>query len=383
MSRAKKVVIEILLSSGTGRNRLQGVFDFLRGRCDWDVRLPQTKDEFERALAEPVDGIISSRVYSPALLRRLEATETPVVFMDIDRKDRQRVRAVDVTVANDNGGIGLAAGDYFARLGKFRSFGFVPDDALLPWSVRRRDGYVAALRRHGHAVTSFAPGGDATLADWIAALPKPAAVFCACDAVARRTLEACRAVRAKVPDRVAILGVDDDELVCKVARPELSSIKPDTVGEGFAAAKALCAAMDGKARRGRRTILLKHLGLVERTSTKPPPPAAHLVSESLDFIRANAVTGATPDDVARHAGCSRRLLDLRFAQFHSESVRDALVRTRLEAVRRELAAGDRKFGQVAADCGFASAAALNNLFRKTYGLSLREFRKRRNTPANQ
>lgn len=87
--------------------------------------------------------------------------------------------------------------------------------------------------------------------------------------------------------------------------------------------------------------------------------------------------------MARHAGCSRRLLDLRFAQFHSESVRDALVRTRLEAVRRELAAGDRKFGQVAAECGFASAAALNNLFRKTYGLSLREFRKRRNTPANQ
>lgn len=379
---AKKVIIEILLSSATGRNRLQGVFDFLRSRCDWDVRLPQTRDEFVQALAEPVDGVITSRVYSPALLRRLEKMKTPVVFMDVDRRDRKAFRAIDVTVANDNGGIGLAAGAYYARLGRFRAYGYVPSPLDLPWSLRRGEGFAAALRRHGHDVQAYAPG-EGTLAEWIRRLPKPAAVFCACDVLSRATIEACRSARVKVPDQVAILGVDNDELICQITRPELSSIRPDTVGEGFEAAKALHAIMCGKARPGRHTILMKHLGVVERISTHPPPPAAHLVHAALEFIAQNAVKGATPVDVARHVGCSRRLLELRFSEFHTESIQSALVRTRLAAVRRELERSDRKFILIAKECGFSSAAVLKNLFRKTYGMSMREFRRSHSAEAPQ
>lgn len=198
------------------------------------------------------------------------------------------------------------------------------------WSARRERGFAVALRQHGHA---------------------------------------------KVPDQVTILGVDNDELVCQIARPELSSIRPDTEGEGFAAAKALHALMDGRGKPGRHTILLKPLGIVERASTRPPPPAAHLVQTALEFIAQNAVKGITSDDVAKRVGCSRRLLELRFAEFHSESVHAALVRTRLAAVRRELTLTDRKFIHIARECGFKNAAVLKNLFRKTYGMSMRDYRK--------
>ena len=382
MSKTRKVIIEILLSSATGRNRLQGVFNFLRGRCDWDIRLPQTQEEFEKELSEPVDGIITSHFFSKGILRRLERGDTPVVFMDIDRRDRAEFRARDVTVVNDNGGIGLSAGKYLSSLGKFRAYGYVPFDRPAFWSARRERGFAVALRQHGHAIKVFAPE-CASLADWIRGLPKPAAVFCACDAVSRATLEACRSVHAKVPDQVTILGVDNDELVCQIARPELSSIRPDTEGEGFAAAKALHALMDGRGKPGRHTILLKPLGIVERGSTRPPPPAAHLVQTALEFIAQNAVKGISADDVAKRVGCSRRLLELRFAEFHSESVHAELVRTRLAAVRRELTLTDRKFIHIARECGFKNAAVLKNLFRKTYGMSMRDYRKSHRAAAEQ
>lgn len=382
MSKTRKVIIEILLSSATGRNRLQGVFNFLRGRCDWDIRLPQTQEEFEKELSEPVDGIIVSRNYSDALLRTLENMETPVVFMDIDRRERRVFHAMDVSVANDNGGIGLAAGAYLSGLGKFRAYGYVPSAEPKWWCDRRRHGFAVALRRRGLDVQVFAPD-KSSLADWIRQLPKPAAVFCACDVVSRATLEACRRVRVKVPDQVAILGVDNDELICQIARPELSSIRPDTEGEGFEAAKALHALMCGAGKAGRRTILKRLLGIVERASTRPPPPAAHLVQTALEFIAQNAVKGITSDDVAKRVGCSRRLLELRFAEFHSESVHAALVRTRLTAVRRELALSDRKFIHIARECGFKNAAVLKNLFRKTYGMSMRDYRKSHRAAAEE
>lgn len=382
MSKTRKVIIEILLSSATGRNRLQGVFNFLRGRCDWDIRLPQTQEEFEKELSEPVDGIITSHFFSKGILRRLERGDTPVVFMDIDRRERETYRACDVTVANDNGGIGLTAGKHFTALGKFRAYGYVPFATPKHWSDRRGRGFSVALRQQGQEVQTFTPD-RASLADWIRGLSKPAAVFCACDVVSRAVLDACRSVRVKVPDQVAILGVDNDELICQIARPELSSIRPDTEGEGFAAAKALHALMNGTAKRGRRTILMKPLGLVERASTRPPPPAAHLVQTALEFIAQNAVKGISADDVAKRVGCSRRLLELRFAEFHSESVHAALVRTRLAAVCRELTLSDRKFIHIARECGFRNSAVLKNLFRKTYGMSMRDYRKRHSTAAEE
>lgn len=115
----------------------------------------------------------------------------------------------------------------------------------------------------------------------------------------------------------------------------------------------------------------------------PPPPAAHLVQTALEFIAQNAVKGITSDDVAKRVGCSRRLLELRFAEFHSESVHAALVRTRLAAVRRELTLTDRKLIHIARECGFKNAAVLKNLFRKTYGMSMRDYRKSHRAAAEQ
>ncbi|MGN0833314.1 MAG: substrate-binding domain-containing protein [Kiritimatiellia bacterium] len=372
--KAKNVVIEIILSSATGRNRLQGVFDFLRGRADWNIRLPQTRKEFEQAVGERVDGIITSRVYSSELLRRLETGPVPVVFMDIDRQDRRQRRAIDITVANDNGGVGLAAARYLLSLGRFRSYGYVPFSAPTRWSLRRGQAFAAMMRKAGERVSVFIPE-QSELSGWIRELPKPAALFCACDAVSRRVVEACRVARVRIPSQAVVLGVDNDELICQISRPELSSVRLDTQGEGFEAAKALHALMKGGGRS--RTILMKPLGIVERTSTNPPPPAAHLVQTALEFIAQNAVKGISADDVARHMHCSRRLLDLRFAKYHGESAHAAIVRTRLAAVRRELLHSNRKLLLIARECGFRNAAVLKNLFRKTYGLSMRDYRKSR------
>ena len=292
--------------------------------------------------------------------------------MDIDRQDRRQRRAIDITIANDNGGVGLAAARYLLSLGRFRAYGYVPFTTPTPWSLRRGEAFAVMIRRAGETVNVFDPA-QAELSGWLRNLPKPAALFCACDAVSRKVVDACRAAHVRIPSQAVVLGVDNDELICQISRPELSSVRLDTQGEGFEAAKALHTLMKGGGQS--RTILMKPLGIAERTSTNPPPPAAHLVETALEFIAKNAVKGITPDDVARHMNCSRRLLDLRFAKYHDESVHSALVRTRLAAVRRELTHSNQKLHLIAQECGFKNAAVLKNLFRKTYGLSMREYRK--------
>ena len=170
--------------------------------------------------------------------------------------------------------------------------------------------------------------------------------------------------------------MDNDELICQISKPELSSIRQDTQLEGFEAAKALHALMKHGKTGKSRNLLIKPIEIVERASTHPPPPAAHVVQSAIDFIRRNATKGISADDVAQYVRCSRRLLDLRFSRYHSESAHDAIVRARLDAVCRELRGSDRKLIHVAKECGFKNSNVLRNLFRKTFGISMRDYRKK-------
>ena len=372
-----RIAIEFLLTGVMGRRRLQGVFEFLRQKqLKWDIRLPQSGEDLLRELKCHPDGIIVSRLLSPSVLRQVERHPAPVVFVDIPAPDRRHFRACDITIHNDDGRIGLQAAKYLAGVGRFNSFGvYSPPDPRY-FSFRRREAFVAAVRRQGHAVYAFNPT-DGGLGGWLKSLPKPAAVFATNDEGAREVLLACRQARLRVPEQLVILGADDDEIVCTLMSPELSSIRLDSEREGFQAAEELNRQLNRKARPGRKFILIQPLGVTERASTKPPPPATVLVNRALEYIRAQATSGATPDDVAHHLGCSRRLLDLRFRQLHSRSVLKELTAVRLAAVCAELHHTRDSFRAIARRCGFSSVGVLANLFRRTYAQSLRSFRQHR------
>ena len=118
--------------------------------------------------------------------------------------------------------------------------------------------------------------------------------------------------------------------------------------------------------------------LFKRESMEPIVPAARLLSSALEFIERQAAYGIKPNDVADHLGISRRLLDLRFRELHEMSVANTILDVKLKAVRNALETTHDKISTITRNCGFANANHLKNLFRRRFGMGMREWRRTRN-----
>jgi transcriptional regulator GlxA family with amidase domain len=113
---------------------------------------------------------------------------------------------------------------------------------------------------------------------------------------------------------------------------------------------------------------------VERESTRHISPATHLAEEAMSFIRHNALKGISSADVAKHLRVSRRLCDLRFRECHGETILEAILRLRFSELKRRLASSNAPIGKIAAACGFTCESHVKRMFRKRFGMSMREWR---------
>lgn len=371
-----KVVFYLRLAGQTGRNRLQGAFRFLKdNRRNWDIRLPQTEQQFRlEVAANDIDGLIVSTATDGAVIRWAERFKKPVVFIDVPESKRTLVRPSDITVRNDDGGFGLLAAKHFLSLGSFASFGYVGAIGNPFWDLRREKGFLTGLARRGHPATVFRNGNPTELVRWLKDLPKPTAIYAAWDERARDVVQACRKARLSIPDKVVLLGTDDDELICTLSSPEISSLHNNTEGAGYLAAKWLDWLFRHTAPTGRRTILCRARGIVDRDSTRPPPPGRRLVEDALAYLKREHGPDVTPERVAEHLRCSRRILDLRFAEYANETLGGALTRIRLAHVRQLLTLTRRPIAEIGPLCGFSNPNALKNLFKRTFGHTMRDER---------
>lgn len=220
------------------------------------------------------------------------------------------------------------------------------------------------------------PDEHGELAGFLERLEKPIAVFAACDRIAAAALAELQEGKVPIPEQVAVLGVDDDRLICQSARPTLSSIRPGHYDEGVMAARKLNALMNARKPRSRQTILCTKMDLAERASTAFVAPAARLISTAREFIEQNAVRGITPNDVAHHLGISRRLLDLRFGELNDVSVSQMIRTTKLTALKAELLKSSERISIIGHRCGFANANYLKRIFLADTGLTMAAWRSR-------
>lgn len=373
---ARRILVALDLTHQSGREHLSGFYNFADAKSNWEIRLvPSTEPSYlaivEQFLSEGVDGAIVKGECVLPLAKAIRKAGIPVVA--IDRPHSQKEDVADVYVCNDNALIGRSAAQFFDTLGRFASYGFVPDPNDCEWSRARGKAFLGACAaKHRSAVTSTAKD---ELDEWLAALPKPAAVFAAFDQRAADVLEACRKAKLKVPKDVAVLGVDDDALICEHTRPMLSSVRPDAVGQGFAAAKALSRAIlerGGPKDRG-RTIVCPHLRLVERDSTATVPPSAQLVRNIIAYLDAHALEPIRVSDVVAHVGVSARLANLRFSQACGHSIQEEIVLRRLAKAKRLLSATGWSMQRIAERCGFRSQIVLAHLFSSRFGKSMRQW----------
>ena len=370
----KNVVIKLRLETATGRNILAGILKGIRDRDNCAINIASDEDGFMR-LAERASAIIADTSSNIATIQKAIADGKAVVLLN-DWRFKEHPSNLG-HIRTDDGEIGFKAADYFMSIGRFRSFGFVPAYADKEWSVKRGRAFALRLGRKGLKCLAFSHGKDGAreIGAWLKELPKPAAVFCAWDTVAAEVASAARAAKVKIPSQIVLLGVDNDEVYCTSSSPQISSIEFDAENEGRMGIKLLLKMM--KSRKGgvSRTICCGSARrIVERESTRPPAPAAVLIERAMKFIANNATKGIRPQDVAEHLGISRTLLDLRFRETGNATVGELIQERRLAALSTMLRKSRSPIFRAIKDCGFGSVNHAKAVFKKRFGMSMREWR---------
>ena len=375
------------MSGAAGRDILSGVFYFTRMHPNWHTRLFQMPSEFtpDAFLAESavgLDGIIASEPGPDETAALVRDSKIPVSFIGDPGPVLSARRSGIAFTRNDDDQIGRIGARYLVSLGAHRAYGFVPTTSRQYWSDSRERGFTEELKlRKAEPVVFRSPGAAgsredlAALKEWLAALPKPAAVMTAWDTRATQVLNLCQEARIKVPRHISVLGVDNDELLDESCIPPLTSILPDHEKLGYAAARALERLMAERVHKESRPFLIRPVKVVERESAIASTPTSHLLSSALEFIRKNAVKGIRVDDVAKALGISRRLADLRFQQFSGETINEAITRQKLDAVKKLLATTDRPIKVISEACGYTDLAYLKTLFKRRFGCTMRDWRR--------
>ena len=214
------------------------------------------------------------------------------------------------------------------------------------------------------------------LADWLESLPKPVGLRAANDKAARQVLDACRAGGIRVPEDIAVVGVDNDEMICRLSTPPLSSVEQGAQRIGFQAAALLDRMMSGQRPR-RLKYVVPPEGLIVRRSSDVIAVEDEDIAAVLALIRARACDGIKVHDVARAAAISRSQLDRRFKTLLGRTIHDEIRRVRLEQAQRLLAETSLSLKQVAVRCGFKTVQHLAELFRNFVGVTPGTYRRER------
>lgn len=258
--------------------------------------------------------------------------------------------------------------EHFAYCG-MRLFG------LDQWNKVRCDSFRRRIIKHGYQCSVFTGRRHLLqywglmleeLMDWLVRLPKPMGLMTCNDSQGRYVLEACRQLDIRVPEDVAIIGVDNDELMCELAVPPLSSIAQSTEQIGFRAAELLDALMTNHQRRSVH-ITIPPACLVTRQSSDIVAVDDEVVSRAIKFIREHATELVGVAEVAHHVGVSRSTLEKHFKGLVGRTVHDEFQNRRLDIARRLLTCSNLPLQVIAERSGFRSAHYMSAVFRRELG----------------
>ena len=382
-----RVALLIESSRTYGRGILRGIARYARAEGPWSVFSP------ERELHGGIpgwlrtwrgDGIIA-RIEDRRAARELLRLQIPVV----DVLGSERFAGIP-GFDTDAAAVAALAADYFLRAG-YQHFAFCGYRGV-PFSDRREDEFSRQLARHGRRLRVFTSKvlpnppphiqaveragleTEQAIAQWLKKQPRPLALLACNDIRAQQVLNACRAHGLRTPEDIAVMGVDNDDVVCNLCSPSLTSIEPDTDRLGYAAAALLARLMRGAAPPAGITQIPPGR-IVERGSTDVVPVADRRVVAALRFIRDNLGAGISVKDVLAHAGRSRTDLENRFRRTLKTTIRAEILRQRLGRARQLLQATDLNLAQIAKRAGLSTPAHLCRLFRRHFKMTPNDCRR--------
>jgi LacI family transcriptional regulator len=381
MSQFPKVVLLIESSRGSGRELLNGVARYAHYHGPWSFYWEPQGLETAWPVLKTLDpdGIIMRDVDK---LDEVLALGIPAVVVGHKRKEVSGL----VNVVTDSPKIGRMAAEHLLQCG-FRNFAFCGPASRraenIPWSDLRKQHFVECVRAAGFACNAYSIQGDPTrnwpkerrrLAEWLSALPKPVGLMACNDDCGVQVMEACKLAGLSVPDQVGVIGADDDEIVCGLANPPMSSVAINFERAGYESAQALDHLMRGSRKVSSRiTVPATHI--VARRSTDIVAIEDVPVAKALRFIRDHARRPVSVEEVSRAAGLSRRALERRLRSETGASILDQIRRARTDQIARLLVETDLPVCQIAESLGFDDVQHVARYFRAVKQMGPLAFRK--------
>jgi LacI family transcriptional regulator len=361
-----------------------GAAQYARERGDWRLYV---EEEQNRRLPEfkewPGQGVIAS-FDDAEVARAVLASGLPVVGVGGGGGGFDPASSIPY-VDTDNARIACLAAEHLLDRA-LKHFGFygLPPSAITVWSEVRSSAFVGRINAAGRSCTPLIARHEATqwtllqaeLGAWLAALPKPVGVMACDDVRARHVLEVCRALSLRVPHDVAVIGVDDDEFVCELSDPPLSSVAQAARRVGYEAARLLDELLEQRRTRSGAAwlaatptrLVVPPVSVVARRSTDTMAVGDPVIANAIRSIRERATRGLTIAELVTESRLSRWQLEERFRRAVGRSIHDDILRVRLEEARRLVTTTTLPMKSITPRAGLRSVAYMTTLFRRHFGM---------------
>lgn len=378
----------ILLTDFTeafAHNLLRGILEYSKGREPWVVcRMPPSYKQ-----ANGIPGVLE-------WAKRWEADAIIAQFDDDDEVDVFRQNGI-VALAQDFKSrfsvipnitsryeqTGQMAADFFLQKG-FRHFAFYGYKDVV-WSEERCRGFHNRIAEKGLGDCFFEYQKQSLetlwfyesepLEDWIRSLPRPIALMACDDTQGNRIMEICRVLNIKIPEEIAVLGVDNDEIICRLSDPPLSSVNLNIVKGGYEAAQLIERLLRDKDAVP-EDVVIQPVTIVNRLSTDIYATDDPVILAALRYIHQNLANKINVEDIVRQVPLSRRLLEIRFRQVTGQSVYQYISNLRMERFAQLLLASSDLIAELAVQVGLSDSKNLARQFKEWKGCTPAEYRKK-------
>lgn len=375
----RKIALIIETSNSYARGLLHGIRDYTRTHKNWSIYL----GEHSRGRSKLFwlkkwsgDGIIA-RIENKNIADVILESRLPT----IDVSSGRYIPSLIWVETNDEAIAKLAA-EHLISCG-LKNFAYC-GDPYFNWSKWRKQHFKKFIGDLGYKCYEyeFNTRGDSKLgwleeqnrlSNWVISLPKPIGIMACYDICGQKLIEACRYFGIIVPDEVAIIGVDNDDLLCDLADPPLSSVIPNTYQTGYKAAELLDKLIDGE-NSSNNTYLIDPIGIATRQSTNILAIKDKFVADAIKFIHDNFYKNIAVKDFLKDIPLSRRVFERRFYKELNRTPYEEIIRLKLTRVKQLLIETDLPLYLIAKQAGFKYIEYMSSLFKKKFGMPPSHYR---------
>lgn len=375
-----KVILLIDCASEFDRKLLHGMVRYSKEKGPWqfyripsDIRLGQSREEWvvECARKWGADAIVGR--WDECRLDLLESLDIPIVLQNNSTRSD-----VYSNLTGDYVGTGKMAAEYFNKK-LFVNYAFFGVRDLI-WSEERGRGFretvdLASCRYFSYEEKPSSADDRDKVIDWLRSLPHRTALFCCDDAHALFVTETCRMAGIKIPEDIAVLGVDDDDLLCEISDPPISSIQLQVELGGYMTCKLLHEQILKKDKKP-FNIVISPLGIKERNSTLIHNIQDPHVLTVVNHIHSFYNSDLQMEDLLKQVPLSRRSVEMRFKKVMGMTIYQYLLSVRVEHFAYLLSTTDHPFVDIAYEVGFRDFSNVSRTFRKFKDCTPVEYRRR-------